>query len=237
MYKKFAVFDIDGTLVRWQLYHAIVGKLAKQDLLGESTHAQLNQARMVWKRREDPEAFKAYEHTLIGIYESSVSTLNPKDFDNLVQEVIGEYKDQVYVYTRNLIIDLKKQGYLLLAISGSHSELVEQIAKYYGFDDWLGTEYERVDGRFSGKSQVASHDKRSGLKKLVEKHSLDYKHSLAIGDSASDIPMLEMVEQPIAFNPEMALLIVAQKHGWNIVVERKNVVYKLVVDDGKYILV
>ena len=53
----------------------------------------------------------------------------------------------------------------------------------------------------------------------------DWKNSVAVGDSATDISMLELVGKPIAFNPDGVLVDFAKKHGWRIVVERKNIVY------------
>jgi HAD superfamily hydrolase (TIGR01490 family) len=233
---KFAVFDIDGTLIRWQLYHALVDRLAKKNLLGKGADKELQQARMKWKRREHPEAFREYEGAMIQIYEAAFDQLNTKDFDTTVKEVIKQYSDQTYVYTRDLIAKLKKQGYLLLAISGSHQELVELIAKQYGFDDWVGTNYERRDGRFSGKVFVASQHKKQVLESFIKKHDLSLKASLAIGDGGSDADMLAMVDQPIAFNPDQKLYQLAKQKGWKIVIERKNVTYQLEASDGKYLL-
>jgi phosphoserine phosphatase len=70
-------------------------------------------------------------------------------------------------------------------------------------------------------------DKDKALKQMVEKHHLSWPDSVAIGDSATDIKMLELVENPIAFNPESRLFKVAKSRGWPIVVERKNVIYEL----------
>ncbi len=237
MSTRFAVFDIDGTVIRWQLYHVIADKLANLGILGEAAKEKLRSSRMVWKRREHPESFKAYEHTLIEVYESALPNIKTEDFDKMVVSVIDEYKDQVYTYTRALIARLKKDNYTLLAISGSHHELVEQIAKYYGFDYWVGSHYERAGQGFSGEKFVASMDKKGVLEDLVSKHGLAYKESLAIGDSASDIPMLEMVDKPIAFNPDRALFKIASSKGWKIVIERKNMIYELEHKNGQYVLV
>lgn len=234
--KKFAVFDIDGTLIRWQLYHAVVDKLAATGNLGEDAKEKLHDARMIWKRREHPEAFKEYEKCLIEIYESAFPKLDVSEFDAMVTEVISEYKDQVYTYTRDLLADLKKQGYTLLAISGSHQELVQEIAKYYGFDDFVGTRYSREAGKFSGMEFLATKDKKAILQSLIKKHGLDSSDSIAVGDSASDAGMLEVVEKPIAFNPDQSLLATAKQNQWKIVVERKNVVYELVAKSGSYLL-
>lgn len=232
--KKFAVYDIDGTLIRWQLYHVMVDKLANEGALGPDAKEQLRSARMVWKRREHAESFREYERVLIDLYEGAVKNLSTEAFDRIVTTVIDEYKDQTYVYTRDLLKQLKKDGYTLFIISGSHQELIEQIGKYYGFDDWVGSRFSRKDGTFSGEVYVASKDKAAILKQLTEKHELGYNGSIGIGDSASDIPMLEMVERPIAFNPDRTLFKVAEDKGWEIVIERKNMVYKLINQNGVY---
>lgn len=236
MSQKFAVFDIDGTLIRWQLYHAVVDRLAKYDLLGPGMHDNIHAARMVWKNREHPEAFKAYESEVIAAYETALPNLTAEDFDRIVEEIAHEYKEQVYRYTRDLTKSLKKKGYLLLAISGSHQELVQHICDQYGFDDCVGTQYKRKDGRFTGQKFVGSHDKQAVLEGLIKKHDLTLEGSYAVGDSLSDAVMLDMVEHPIAFNPDQQLIDVAQEKGWNIVIERKNVIYELEESDGKYVL-
>lgn len=233
---KFAVFDIDGTLIRWQLYHAVVDKLARDGLLGNKAEQKLHDARMIWKRREHPEAFKSYEKELIKVYEAALPKLTSDQFDSAVSDVAKEYKTQVYTYTRGLATKLKNAGYVLIAISGSHKELVQHVAKQFGFDIWVGTEYKRRDGRFTGDKIIGSHDKKATLKKLVNERGLLFKDSYAVGDSISDAPMLEAVERPIAFNPDRELLAEAKANGWPVVVERKNVVYKLEPKDGKYLL-
>jgi len=234
--QKFAVFDIDGTLIRWQLYHAVVDRLAKKGLLGTDAKERLQAARMHWKLREHPDAFHDYERELIAVYESALPSLSAVDFDATVAEIIHEYKGQTYTYTRDLIARLKAEGYLLLAISGSHEELVKAIAEEYGFDDWIGSKYQRKDGRFTGRAEIASFDKRTHLTALIEKHQLTTKDSYAVGDSQSDAAMLEMVDHPIAFNPDQKLFTRAKQAGWRVVVERKNVIYELEPRDGSYVL-
>ena len=232
--KKFAAFDIDGTLIRWQLYHVITDRLAKSGALGEKAPQEIRDARMRWKRRESPDGFHEYERVLIKCYEAALTKIKPEEFDAVVLGVIEEYKDQVYTYTRNLIKILREDGYFLLAISGSHHELVGHMAKYYKFDDFIGSQYERTSTGFSGKSYIPSFDKASALRKLTEKHSLDYDQSFAVGDTNSDAPMLKMVENPIAFNPDTILFKTAQKNGWKVLVERKNMIYELEQQNGVY---
>lgn len=234
--KKFAVFDIDGTLIRWQLYHAVVDRLAKQHLLGPMAQNMLHNSRMVWKRRIHADAFRDYESELIKIYESALSDLRPEVFDTTVKDIAAEYKDQVYTYTRELALKYKEKGFILLAISGSHQEVVEQVASLYGFDAVEGTRYTRTNDRFSGEKFVPSLDKSAVLQKLITQFDLSLNGSIAVGDSGSDISILQMVENPIAFNPDRVLFEAAKVNGWKIVVERKNMVYELLPSGGSYTL-
>ena len=71
------------------------------------------------------------------------------------------------------------------------------------------------------------HDKASILKRAMEKENLMLEHSIGVGDTESDIAFLEMVAQPICFNPNKKLYRYAKRMGWKVVVERKDVVYEL----------
>lgn len=234
--RKFAVFDIDGTLIRWQLYHAIADRLVKLGAVEASEFESIRSARMDWKRRSPNSSFKTYENELIKAYEVALKKITTKQLEQAVESVFEEYKDQVYVYTRRLIEELKENGYLLFAISGSQSEIIEKIAEHYGFESYLGTVYEREGQRFTGQKVFHAHRKDEALKKLIKTYRLDLEDSYGVGDSASDIAMLELVANPIAFNPESELFAHSRANGWKIVVERKNMVYELEASDGSYIL-
>lgn len=234
--RSFAVFDIDGTLIRWQLYHAVVNELAKRNLLGSQAYEDIRAARLAWKVRTHPEAFKDYERKVVELFDEAVANIPVNEFQKAVDAVINEYKDQVYTYTRDLIRDLKNRGFVLLAISGSQQELVKALAEHYAFDDSVGSLYEQKDGKFTGEKVAASEGKAKLLDRLVKIHHLTYHGSYAVGDSMSDAPMLEKVTHPIAFNPDRKLYQTAKNNGWKIVIERKNVIYELENADGKYLL-
>ncbi|MEO6513651.1 MAG: HAD family phosphatase [Candidatus Saccharimonadales bacterium] len=236
MSQKFAVFDIDGTLIRWQLFHAIVGELIKLGALDKQVGQEIQTARMHWKQRTHDESFREYEKVLVAAYEHALANLKNEDFTHAVDAVFNEYKDQVYRYTRNLIRELKAAGYMILAISGSHHEVIQKIAEHYGFDDVVGQIYEQQNGRFTGEHTTPMYHKDVVLNELIAKHNLDLEGSIAVGDSESDIPMLALVEQAVAFNPSRGLFAEAQKQGWKVVLERKNMIYELEPEDGRYIL-
>lgn len=237
MSRPFAVFDIDGTLIRWQLYHATADALVRLGHVSKGEYQAIKDARMAWKRRDNEDAFKAYESQLVKLYEQILLQLAPEQYDEAANTVFDEHKDQVYRYTRDLIHELKAQGYLLFAISGSQTEIVGKIARHYGFDDHVGTYYERLGNAFTGKRKLHAGSKHLILDELVQKHESSYKDSVAVGDSEGDISMLQAVEKPIAFNPTKKLFVAAKQHGWKVVIERKNMIYELEPKDDRYTLI
>lgn len=235
---KFAVFDIDGTLIRWQLYHAVSDALVRLGSFDETQFEPVRTARKQWKQRKHEESYMEYEHRLVQVFNTLLTGLSAKAFEEAADVVFDEYKDQVYRYTRDLIVELKQQGYFLLAVSGSPTTLVKRVADYYGFDDFVGSEFEIKDGKFTGERQTPFGKKHLVIQEMAQKHGLDFTDSIAVGDSEGDISMLEITQNPIAFNPSKKLLETAKSNRWTVVVERKNVIYQLKpVSAGDYKLV
>jgi HAD superfamily hydrolase (TIGR01490 family) len=234
--QKFAVFDIDGTVIRWQLFHSIVNELVNRGQLSPKAERDIKAARMTWKHREHEDSFTEYEMVLVHAYLDTLQHMSASEYAAAVDSVFAEYKDQTYTYTRDLIRKLKAQDYMLFAISGSQQEIVEKFASYYGFDHAIGAKLERADGAFTGKIDSPAIGKQAALDKILGEYELTHQGSIAIGDTASDIVLLEAVEQPVAFNPNAELFGVAKERGWKIILERKNVIYELEPRDGQYIL-
>lgn len=233
--KKFAVFDIDGTLIRWQLYHAMCDHLAKKGYISQEAFQDVRDARMKWKKREDISSFHDYELLVIAAFDSVIQQVTPTQISQIIHEVFNEYKDQSYSYTRELIRELKANGYLLFAISASPKEIVQLLAEHYGFDDFGGSVYEVLDGSHTGnKFVLKSDEKPKYLQSLIEKHNCTLKGSIGVGDSDGDIAMLSLVEHPTVINPNAVLFEHAKAHNWKIVVERKNVIYTLEPSNGQY---
>ncbi|HEY1085277.1 MAG TPA: HAD family phosphatase [Candidatus Saccharimonadales bacterium] len=224
--QKLAIFDLDGTLFRWQLYYELELTLARTGKLSESHTAQLLDAFHKWQSREAH--FHDFEAIALDIYVKTLPTLNTADFEAAVADVLAQSGHKVHHFTRTLAENLKKDGYFLLAISGSQQEIAEPFARKYGFDDCIGWLYERQGDHFTGETlRVTVGNKHEHIRKYVEAHDFSLKDSIAIGDSGGDISMLELVDRPIAFNPNEDLLDASLEKGWEIVVERKNIAYTL----------
>jgi phosphoserine phosphatase len=97
------------------------------------------------------------------------------------------------------------------------------------FDAVYGSVYETdSNGAYTGKAlfEPTAH-KGYVVKQYVTENNLTLKDSYGIGDTESDVKFLEIVDHPIAFNPNLNLKTIAEKNGWRIVVEKKDVIYEL----------
>lgn len=234
--KKFAVFDIDGTIGRNALFLQTVDELIAAGHLPRELRARLDEKLEAYRLRKHHNAYQEYQETSVEILFKNMAGLQVTDYRHAMDKVLSRSRGYIYVYTRDLIQELKSKDYFLIAISGSEHYTVKQFADHYGFDVAIGEVYEEKDGSFTGHIQEVYDKKDKLLQQILDEHGLTHKGSVGVGDSGSDIPMLEMTEQPIAFNPEQRLLAKAQKEGWKVVVERKNVIYELESKDGHYVL-
>lgn len=225
--KPFAAFDIDGTLFRSGLYREVAFELVRMGAVPESILKKFADKESAWKKRAHGSAFAEFDEAVVEAFDKRLPRLKIAYFDLAAERVIKAHKDNVYVYTRDLVQDLKKKGYFLIAISGSQLEVVEPFAQHYGFDKWVGQRFERGDEYFTGHIRKTHEGKGKHLKRLIEKYNLSTANSVAVGDSIGDIEMLSLAERPIAFNPEHNLHHIAEEKGWDIVIERKNMIYEM----------
>ncbi len=224
--KRFAVFDIDGTLYRWQLYHELVEVLALENTFPHGAYDDIQEKWDAW--RSGDLSFGEYEKSVVHTLLDNLPNVPTDVFEKACDTVVVRSVHKTHAFPRNLLKKLKKQGYFVIAITGTQQELIERFGRHYGFDAVVGAIYERRDGRFTGNMERMTIGRKPEiLRELVEKHGLSWQDSVAIGDSDGDIDLLDIVEKPTAFNPSEGLFKHAKQAGWPIVIERKNIAYKL----------
>ena len=232
--QKVAAFDIDGTLFRSGLYREVAYELMKMGALPEKILQETTVKNREWRHRTHGNAFEEFDMLVVDRIDHALPQLRIDEYEEAAQIVLEKRAENVYVYTRDLIKKLKSQGYFLVAISGSQLELVEPFATKYGFDAWVGQQWERGDEFFTGNITKTHIGKDIILKDIVKRHNLTLKDSVAVGDSNGDVGMLQTVEHPIAFNPTAELYEKAVAAGWTIAIERKNMMYTLEMEQGSY---
>ncbi len=228
MKRKVAVFDIDGTIFRSSLLIELVETLISKGSFEKNVSTSYKKEKNDWLNRQG--SYENYIEALTEVYMKNIKGLSYNEFNLAVDEVIKIHKGRVYRYTRDLIKKLKSKKYFLLAVSQSPKIILDPFCKNLGFDKIYGRFYEigptdRLTGIVTDEHLIRH--KANILRRVVAKENLTLKNSIGVGDTEGDISFLEMVEEPICFNPNASLFMVARRNGWKVVIERKDVVYQI----------
>jgi len=226
--RKFAIFDIDGTIFRSSLLIESVEALIQAKVLPENIRRIYSHAHRNWLDRK--EGYDKYIGAVIKASDSNMKGIPRRQYLRVIKKMVALHKNRVYRYTRDLIRELKNKNYYLLAVSHSPKYIADEFGKKLGFDKVYGRLFE-VDAhdKFTGKFMHLDliSDKAKILKRAIEKENLTLQGSIGVGDSEGDIPFLKLVDQPICFNPNSKLYREAKRRSWKVVVERKDMIYKI----------
>lgn len=227
--KPVAFFDIDGTVFRSSLLIELVEQLVEEEVFPPEAALQYEAELQAWREREG--SYEEYIGAVVSVFMQFIKGVHYATFMDIGRHVVQEQSKYVYRYTRDLILDLQKQGYYIVAISQSPKAILDEFCEQYGFDKVYGRIYEiGPQNCFTGvvtDEHLIKH-KASIVKRVFDRNSaLSQEHSLAVGDTEGDISLLESVSDPICFNPNNTLYAYAKRMGWKVVVERKDVIYYL----------
>lgn len=229
MAKKVAFFDIDGTVFRSSLFIELVEELIKEKVFPESARSEYEDEYIAWLNREG--SYEAYIGAMVQVFLTHIKGVYYGDVADLGRLVVAAHSKRVYRYTRDLLKELKEDNYFTVAISQSPKAILDQFCNEYGFDKVYGRMYEiGPTDKFTG-TVIDEHliQNKANIVKRVFEHNpeLSTEDSIAVGDTEGDIAMLESVEKPICFNPNKALYTHAKRMGWEVIVERKDVIYEI----------
>lgn len=228
MKKKVAFFDIDGTVFRSSLLIQLVDELIEEEVFPADTAFEYESELIAWQNREG--SYEDYIDAVVGAFIKNIKGVFYGDLADVGRQVVARQSKRVYKYTRDLITELKSDGYFVVAISQSPKTILDDFCEQYGFDKVYGRIYDLgPQDHFTGEV-IDEHliaNKANIVTRVLEKEDVDLTDSVAIGDTEGDISLLEKVERPICFNPNQKLYDHAKRNGWEVVVERKDVVYKL----------
>ena len=238
MKKQFAVFDIDGTISRTSLLQLMVRELVARGKLDIGTGRQIEMMLHDYRQRIGDDNFGDYMKQAVDMmFKAMPGGLRIEDYNEITDSIVKMSLSNTYVYTRELLQTLKRNNFFLIAISGSEVKAVATLARSLGFDAWVGeVNYVEENGKLNGQIKALTQSKAQILRTIIKKFDLNEKGSTAVGDTSSDVSVLEMVDSPIVFNPNQALFKVARERGWMIVLERKDMVYGMIQENGQYVL-
>jgi phosphoserine phosphatase len=109
---------------------------------------------------------------------------------------------------RTFVRTLRRVGYHVGVVSGGFSFVTERFERELGLDFAAANELEVVDGVVTGRILGAIVDrpgKAAALRQFAEKFGVPLSQTVAVGDGANDIDMLETAGLGVAFNAKSAL--------------------------------
>ena len=190
---------------------------------------------MDWDKRQGH--YDDYLDEICDLYVKSLIGLDKTCIDFTSDQVIKLKSDRVYKYTRSRIKWHLDNNHIVIFISGSPGFLVEKMAKKYNVTDCIGSNYLFENEMFNGTviPMWDSRSKNTAIDSFVEKYDIDLSQSYAYGDTTGDLTMFHHVGTPYAINPTKELMMKLMedpelKEKINVIVERKDVKYKLDLD-------
>lgn len=229
-----AFFDIDGTIFRNSLMIEHFQKLMNFEVIDPAIwYTKVKDVYLEWEKRYGD--FEKYLERLAEVYLEELKGIDKAYIEFIAAHVIKVNGDMVYKYSRNQIDFHKRMGHKIFFISGSPDFLVSKMAEKYEVTEYRGSVY-KVDeeNKFTGEliRMWDSSSKRKVLNELIGKYNVDLEKSYAYGDTTGDLSMLKLMGNPVAINPNLPLIEAIKKdeelrNKATIIVERKNVIYKL----------
>ena len=209
-----AFFDLDRTLISGSstFYFGVAAwrnkMIPMRDLLSDGLRAV--SFKLFGATDESSEAVRdRILHAVEGHPQEDLVALN--------EEIVPRILERVRPESRSLIDMHHEAGRDCWIVSASPIEMVEPLATALGMEGAVATTSEVVDGHYTGRLDgpfVYGGGKVEAIEKLAAERGYDLRLSFAYSDSASDLPMMELVGHPVAVNPDRPLETVAQQRGW-----------------------
>lgn len=177
------VFDVDSTLIEQEVIELLA------DHAGMRAEVEAVTARAMAGELDFTGSLKARVKTLTGLPESVITetfaklTLTP-----------GVLETIQYIHS---------VGGKVGAVSGGFIELLDPLAKMLNLDFYRANALEIVDGTLSGNVSGEIIDKPAKAQALIEwakQLNLDLNKTIAVGDGANDLDMMQIAGLSVGFN-------------------------------------
>ena len=215
--KAAAFYDLDGTLVKTNLVHALLFQARNQQGILRSVAKSAAVMGSIpaffatdfYSRNVFQEMFfKSYK----GESEDRLRFLSEEMFEDVI-------RPSIYPGAFDLIERSHNLGLRQVLVTGALDFTVGPLARHLKIDDWITNRLEFVDGFATGRllpPVMVNATKASWIRMYAEKEGLDLNGSYCYTDSISDLPMLSVVGHPTAVHPDFRLRSAAIHNNWPI---------------------
>ena len=211
-----AIFDLDETLISADSDHAWGEFVASRGLVDAENHRRRSDAfYQEYRRGElDIDAYLKFSCMVLAMFDmEKLARLREEFFEERVKPLLLPKADE-------LIERHKAQGDCLLVVTATIQFVTEPIVKHLGIDNLIAPIPEIRNGRYTG-NVTGTPSYREGkvirLKEWLNQNKQSMEGSWFYSDSRNDIPLLELVDNPVAVDPDPVLTTVAKEREWPII--------------------
>jgi HAD superfamily hydrolase (TIGR01490 family) len=131
-----------------------------------------------------------------------------------------ELLPRMYPQAVELIARHQRLGRKVYVSSSSPEDLLLLLGEDMGLDGVIGTRA-KVDagGLYTGELDgdlCHREEKARRVAEVAKEQDIDLAQSYAYSDSLNDLPLLELVGNPVATNPDRSLFALARRRGWPV---------------------
>ena len=213
-----AFFDVDNTIMQGaSIFHLARGLYQREFFTNrELLSAAWKQARFRIVGVEDPEHVAEARNSALGF----IAGHTVKELQDLSEEIFDEVMaHRIWPGTRALAQLHLDQGQRVWLVTAAPIEIARIIARRLGLTGAMGTVAEHVDGIYTGRlvgELLHGPAKAEVVASLAEREGLDLARCSAYSDSYNDLPLLSLVGDPCAVNPDGRLRDHARRNGWRV---------------------
>jgi len=192
--RRLICFDMDSTLIETE----VIDELAIRAGVGDEVKAITESA--MRGEIDFAESFRKRVSLLKGLDESVMH-------DIAVNLPITEGVDR-------LMFVLKKYGYKIAILSGGFTYFGRYLQEKYGIDYVYANELEIIDGKLTGNylGDIVDGKRKAELLRLIAQvEKVDIAQTIAVGDGANDLPMLDIAGLGIAFHAKPKVVASAKQ--------------------------
>ena len=181
--KRLVQLDVDSTFIQQEAIELLAAKAGVLEEVGRITSAAMR------GELDFAQSLIARVTLLRGLSEESIAQVQ--------QEIL------LTDGAAELVAQLHQKGHCVSLVSGGFTNILQPIVDELKIDFYLANTLEIVDGRLTGKVLGAIVDraaKAQALRDFAQQCSVELDNTVAIGDGANDLDMMQIAGISIAFN-------------------------------------
>lgn len=211
-----AIFDLDHTLLSGDSDHAWGQFLVDKKVVDPSHYAKQNDYFYEQYKAGSLDINEYLTFVLKPLTENPLATMLSLRDEFIEQRI----KPLITQKARDLITKHHQAGDDLLIITATNAFITRPIASLLGFEEIIAPEPEMVDGEYTGKiTGVPSfhQGKVTRLEMWLAEKEMNLAGAFFYSDSHNDLPLLNLVDHPVAVDADEILTDTAVRNGWPII--------------------